>query len=83
MDCSPPSSSVHGILQARILEWVVIHFPGIFLTQGLNPGLLHCKYSLKIGKNTDNTASYNTVVGRIGIRAIVTKATVVTKFNVG
>ena len=25
MDCSPPSSSVHGILQARILEWV--HMP--------------------------------------------------------
>ena len=24
MDCSPPSSSVHGILQARILEWVVM-----------------------------------------------------------
>ena len=24
MDCSPPSSSVHGILQARILEWIVI-----------------------------------------------------------
>ena len=23
MDCSPPGSSVHGILQARILEWVV------------------------------------------------------------
>ena len=23
MDCSPPDSSVHGILQARILEWVV------------------------------------------------------------
>ena len=22
MDCSPPSSSVHGIFQARILEWV-------------------------------------------------------------
>ena len=22
MNCSPPSSSVHGILQARILEWV-------------------------------------------------------------
>ena len=22
MDCSPPASSVHGILQARILEWV-------------------------------------------------------------
>ena len=25
-DCSPPGSSVHGILQARILEWVVISF---------------------------------------------------------
>ena len=24
MDCSPPDSSVHGILQARILEWIVI-----------------------------------------------------------
>ena len=24
MDCSPPGSSVHGILQARILEWVAI-----------------------------------------------------------
>ena len=26
MDCSPPGSSVHGILQARILEWVTISF---------------------------------------------------------
>ena len=24
MDCSPPGSSVHGILQSRILEWVAI-----------------------------------------------------------
>ena len=24
MDCSPPGSSVHGILQTRILEWVAI-----------------------------------------------------------
>jgi len=29
MDCSPPgSSSVHGILQARILEWVATPFRG-------------------------------------------------------
>ena len=27
MDCGPPGSSVHGILQARILGWVVIPFP--------------------------------------------------------
>ena len=26
MDCSPPGSSVLGILQARILEWVAIPF---------------------------------------------------------
>ena len=40
MDCSPPGSSVHGISQARILDWVAIFFSrGIFLTQGLNPCL--------------------------------------------
>ena len=26
VDCSPPGSSVHEILQARILEWVAISF---------------------------------------------------------
>ena len=26
MDCSPPASSIHGIPQARVLEWVVIAF---------------------------------------------------------
>ena len=26
MDCSPPGSSLHGISQARILEWVIISF---------------------------------------------------------
>ena len=26
MDCSSPGSSVHGILQARILEWIAIPF---------------------------------------------------------
>jgi len=26
MDCSPPDSSVHGIFQARILEWVAISY---------------------------------------------------------
>ena len=42
MNCSPPGSSVHGISHARILEWVA--FP--FLIQGLNPGLLHCRWIL-------------------------------------
>jgi len=26
MNCSPPGSSVHGIFQARILEWVAIAY---------------------------------------------------------
>ena len=28
IDCGPPDSSIHGILQARILEWVTIPFSG-------------------------------------------------------
>ena len=28
MDCSLPGSSVHGIFQARLLEWVAIAFSG-------------------------------------------------------
>ena len=42
MDYSPPDSSVHRILQARILEWVAISFSkGIFSTHGSNLHLLH------------------------------------------
>jgi len=29
MDCSPPGSSIHGIFQARVLEWGAIAFSGI------------------------------------------------------
>ena len=38
LDCSPPGSFVHGILQARILEWVIIPFssPG---TEPRSPAL--------------------------------------------
>ena len=47
MDCSLPGSSVHGILQARILEWIAIpFFKGIFPTQGSNLDLLHCRQIL-------------------------------------
>ena len=34
VDCNPPGSSVHWILQARMLEWVVMPSSRIFLTQG-------------------------------------------------
>ena len=47
MDCSPPCSSVHGIFQARVLEWVVISYSrAIFPKQGLNPDLPHCRQTL-------------------------------------
>jgi len=30
MDCSLPGSSVHGIFQARVLEWGAVAFPGVW-----------------------------------------------------
>ena len=40
MDCSPPGSSIYGILQVRLLEWVAVPFSR---TQGPNPGLPYCR----------------------------------------
>ena len=37
MDCSLPGSSVHGILQARILEWVAVSFSRYTSCRMLNP----------------------------------------------
>ena len=55
-----PGYSVHGIFQARILEWLAISFSwGIFLTQGLNSCLLHCQadtplsHQGSLGRETD------------------------------
>ena len=44
--CRQPGSSVYGILQARILEWVAMPLSKkkvIFPIQGSNPGLPHCR----------------------------------------
>ena len=38
---SLPGFSVHGLLQARVLEWVAFSSSRIFPTQGSNPHLLH------------------------------------------
>ena len=37
MDCSLLVSSVHGILQARILEWVAVAFPRDLPNLGIEP----------------------------------------------
>ena len=42
MDCGPPGSSVRGILQARVLEWVAIPFSGHLPHPGIEPGSLTC-----------------------------------------
>ena len=41
MDCSPLGSSVHGILQGRILEWVAMPSPGDLS----NPGIKHASFT--------------------------------------
>ena len=48
MDCSPPGSSVHGILQARTWEWAASRslLQGLLWTQELSLGLLHCGWIL-------------------------------------
>ena len=42
MDCSLPGSSIHGIFQARVLEWGAIAFSGIYVCM-----LFHCHTSGK------------------------------------
>ena len=38
MDCSLPGSTIRGIFQARILEWVAIPSPGDLPDPGTEPG---------------------------------------------
>ena len=46
-NCSPPGSSVHGILQGQNTGVGTIPIcGGIFLTQGSSPVLLHCRQLL-------------------------------------
>ena len=60
MDCNQPGSSVHSILQARILEQVAIPFPkGIFLTQELNPSLLYYRQILYHLSHQGSPASWS------------------------
>ena len=45
--CDPMDYTVHGILQARILEWVAFPFSkGSSQPRESNPGLLHCRQIL-------------------------------------
>ena len=49
IDCSPADFSVHGVLQARILEWVAMPPPGDLPNSGIksaSPALLCCWWIL-------------------------------------
>ena len=43
IDCSLPGSSVHGIFQARVLEWVAIAFSGLTTQEELIPANNHIR----------------------------------------
>ena len=43
VDGSRPGYSVNGILQVRLLSGLPFLLLGILSTQGMNPGLLHCR----------------------------------------
>ena len=52
MDCSLPGSSIHGILQARVLEWGAIAFSGLVTKScpiPLQPHGLACQAPLSVG----------------------------------
>ena len=36
MDCSPPGSSIHGIFQARVLEWGAIAFSTLLISKNMD-----------------------------------------------
>jgi len=48
MDCSLPGSSVHGIFQARVLEWIAIAFPVCNVREREKKGLIQSEVSQQI-----------------------------------
>jgi len=64
MGCSLPSSSVHGIFQAIVLEWIVISFSGDLPDPGIEPGLPNCRQTLYRLSHQGSTRSI--YIGKIG-----------------
>ena len=57
MGCSPPGFSVHGISQARILEWVAVSF-----SRGSSQGRDHIQVSYIAGRFFTNYATWETSI---------------------
>ena len=62
MDCSLPGSSIHGICQARVLEWVAIAFsdaPILYAEYIMrNAGLEEAQAGIKIARRNINNLRY-------------------------
>ena len=72
MGYSLQGSSIHGIFQARVLEWVAISFSRkIFLTHGLNPGLPHCRQTLYHLRHQGSQKTANALVKIKGIILLI------------
>ena len=74
MDCSLPGSSVHGIFQARILEWVAMPSSrGIFQSQRSSPSLPLCRRILSHLNHQESPliASYN--LGKVDLISVCLK----------
>ena len=58
MDCSPPGSSVHGIFQARVLEWGAIAFSPDVCQDRLKPDFSQLPHVLAVIQQTFKNASW-------------------------
>ena len=58
MDCSPPGSSIHGIFQARVLEWGAIAFSVYAEYIMQNAGLDKLQAGIKISRRNINNLRY-------------------------
>ena len=72
MDCSPPGSSIHGILQARVLEWVAIAFSTYTIEGGLKKqyiSILLCVFIIVLIRTAygSNDVSFNEILNAIKI----------------
>ena len=72
MDCSPPGSSVHGIFQARVLEWVAIAFSIYTIEGGLKKqyiSMFLCVFIIVLIRTAygPNDVSFNEILNAIKI----------------
>ena len=57
-DCSLPGSSVHGIFQARVLEWVAISFSRDLPNPGIKPGSPALQADVLLSEPPVKTSNY-------------------------